>query len=201
VTGAISALKTPEVTRFLCPRHRFDGEGVHLFARKAVLVHTQLGKSAHQLALLIGILEAIEEHVVVQNPVAQPITGAGCGQHVRRIGHRLHATGDGDIDRTGQQFVMGNHDRLLGRTAHLGQGDARHRLRQAGAEHRLACRRLTQTCHQAATHQRFIDIFALDARLFDRGLDRNAGQLRRGHPRKLPLEGAHWRALGADDNN
>jgi len=63
--------------------------------------------------LLIRILKTIKEHMVMQHAITQAIARASGGQHMRRIGHRLHAASDGDVDRTGQQFVMRDHHRLL----------------------------------------------------------------------------------------
>jgi len=68
---------------------------------------------------------------------------------------------------------------FLRRAAHLGQRGARYRRRETGAENGLARRRLPHTGHQAAAHQRFVDILDLDARLRDGGLDRHGAEFRR----------------------
>ena len=55
------------------------------------------GEFAHQRAALIGIFQPIEEHMIVDRIVTQPITPARLLQKIGRIGHALHTTGNDDI--------------------------------------------------------------------------------------------------------
>ncbi len=74
-----------------------DGEGVLRLARELIVLRGVLRVGAHQAALVVGVLETVEEHVVLDLGVAEPGAGAHLGQQVGRIGHALHAAGDDDI--------------------------------------------------------------------------------------------------------
>ena len=74
-----------------------DGEGVLRLARELVVLRGVLGVGAHQAALVVGVLQAVEEHVVLDLGVAEPGAAAHLGQQVGRVGHALHAAGDDDV--------------------------------------------------------------------------------------------------------
>ncbi len=76
-----------------------DGEGVLRLARELVVLRGILGEGAHQPALVVGVLQAVEEHVVLDLGVAEPGAAAHLGQQVGRVGHALHAAGDDDVRR------------------------------------------------------------------------------------------------------
>ncbi len=74
-------------------RTRLGGELVLGLAREAVLLRGGIGKTTHELPIP-GALQAVVEHVIQHFLVAHAIAGAGLGQQVGRIGHRLDAAGD-----------------------------------------------------------------------------------------------------------
>ena len=98
-TGAISLANEPSSLAALRALQALDGEGVLRLARELVVLRGVLGEGAHQAALVVGVLQAVEEHVVLDLGVAEPGAGAHLGQQVGRVGHALHAAGDDDVAR------------------------------------------------------------------------------------------------------
>jgi hypothetical protein len=184
----------------LGPAHRFGGVGVLALPGDAELGRRQVGKVAHQLAF-VGILQAIQEHVVEGLAVAQAVAAAGAGQHVGGVGHGLHAAGQTHVAAAGQQHVMDEHGGLHARAAHLGQGGGRHRVRQAGADDRLAGRRLLDAGHQTAAEDGFVHLPAQLAEAAEGATDGGAGQLWGVEGGKAALEGADGGATGCYDHD
>src|SRR6185437_10059926 len=104
----------------LGPVDRFDRVGILVFAAEVVLVGTRFREHAHRLAV-VGIGQAVPRHVVDQLAVAIADAGARV-DHVRGVGHRLHAAGHHHAGRTGLDQVVAEHDRLHARAAHLVDG-------------------------------------------------------------------------------
>ncbi len=120
VTGAISALKAPELVAALARSHAGDGEGVLLLARELVLGGAIFAEGAHRAARLVGVFQAVEHHVVEDAVVAHAVAAAALEHQVGRVGHAFHAAGDHDLVRAGKQQVVREHRGLHGRAAHLG---------------------------------------------------------------------------------
>ena len=74
---------------------------VHLLAGQLIFVGGALGEAAHRAAFLIGILEPVEEHMVVGGVVADPRAAAVLLEQIRRVGHRFHAAGDDHVGIAG----------------------------------------------------------------------------------------------------
>ena len=125
------------------------GECVLRFARELVFGGAIFAKGAHGTARLIGILEAIQHHVVVDAVVANPDATAALEQQVRRVGHALHPAGHHHLVGAGQQHVVREHRRLHARAAHLRQRHRARAFRQAALERRLTRRGLALAGHQA----------------------------------------------------
>jgi hypothetical protein len=98
VTAAISSAKRA-LDRRIGAGERFDRVVVHVLAGELVLVGGDLRKAAHRLAGFVGVLEAVEKHVVVGGVVADPRARAVLLEQVRGVGHALHAARDDEIDR------------------------------------------------------------------------------------------------------
>jgi hypothetical protein len=134
VTGAISQAKLPSVLACLERVVEAMEKASCASRREFVAAGAVLGEGAHQAALVVGVFQAVEEHVVLDLAVAEAEAAARLGQEVGRVGHRLHAAGDHDVDAAGQQHVVGVHRRAHARAAHLVHRGAAGRQRQAGAE-------------------------------------------------------------------
>ena len=160
-----------------------------------------LGEGAHQAALVIGVLEPVQEHVVDHLTVADPRAAAHLGQQIGGFGHALHAAGDHDAGLAQRDLVMGNHRRLHARSAHLVQGRGRHALAQTGPEPGLPRGGLALAGGQNTAHQQFVDPVRGDARARQRRGDCRAAQIGRRHARKDTLKSAHRCAGGASDHH
>ena len=69
VTGAIS-LEAAVFRGGAGAAQRFQREGVLLFAGEGILGRAVLGEHAHGLALVVGVFQAVQRHVVVHGAVA-----------------------------------------------------------------------------------------------------------------------------------
>ena len=76
---------------------------------------------AHGLAV-VGVLQPVEGHVIEQLLVAVAVAAARLREHVRRVGHGLHAAGDHHRGIPREDLVGGHHRRLHARAAHLVDG-------------------------------------------------------------------------------
>ena len=76
-----------------------------LLARELIFVGGVLGEGAHRAALLIGILEPVEQHMVVGRVVADARARAVLLEQVRRVGHALHAAGDDHVGDAGCEIA------------------------------------------------------------------------------------------------
>ena len=72
VTGTISLLEGAAPDRLLRAGEGGDRVAVLRLAREAVLARAILGESAHQAPAVVGVLQAVEEHVVLHLAVAEP---------------------------------------------------------------------------------------------------------------------------------
>ena len=80
-TGTISALKRPSIAAAGAGQ-RLDGEGVLVGARELIALGRRLAEIAHAAARLVGVLEAVEQHVIEDAVVAGPVAAARLGQQV-----------------------------------------------------------------------------------------------------------------------
>ncbi len=63
--------------RLLRPAQRLQGVGVLLLAGETVALRAVLGEGTHQPAALVGVFQAVEEHMVEHLAVAHAIASAG----------------------------------------------------------------------------------------------------------------------------
>ena len=99
---------------------------VLLLAGEAVGVVVLLGRLAHRL-VVEGVEEPVVEGGVDELGVAVAVALARLGQQVRRLGHRLHAAGDDDLELAGADELVGHRDGAQARQADLVDGDRRAR--------------------------------------------------------------------------
>ena len=154
--------------------------------------------SAHQ-AVLVSILQSIEEHVILHLAMAHAVAATRLGQQVGRIGHALHAAGHDNVRPTERDLIGTDHHRLHAGAADLGNGRARHRVWNAGMDGGLPCGRLPQPGGEYIAHQRFIHRFGRDARTFHRGTDGGRTKIGGGDTGQFPLKAPHRRACGGED--
>ncbi len=179
---------------------RFDGIGVHLLAGHAVLVGGLLGERTHQTAGT-GVLQAVEEHVVLDLAVAHAQAAAGFLQDIGRVGHAFHATGDHHLVGASLEQVVGQHHRLHPRAAQLVDGGAAGGGGQAGRQRGLAGRALLQAGGQDATHDHFLYVLGGDAGALHRFADHDGTQVDRGNAGQAALEAAHGSTGAGDDDD
>ncbi|KGC57475.1 acetyl-CoA acetyltransferase domain protein [Burkholderia mallei] len=189
------------LVRPLRARERFDRERVLRVARERVFARAFLGERAHQPALVVGVLEAVEEHVVEHLAVAHAHAGARLRQQVRRVRHAFHAARDDHVDGARHEHVVREHRRAHARAAHLVDRRAADRQRQLRAERRLPRRRLPLPGGQHAAHHRLVDLLRLQARALERRGDRGRAQLRCGERRELALKARDRRARRRCDDD
>src|SRR5215210_15731 len=124
------------------------GEAVHVGAGDLQLVR-DLARLVDHLLLGEGVGEAVVRHRVDRLDVAHPEAEARAGKQVRRLAHRLHASGDADLEIPGANRLVRDPDRAhtggadlvdglrgdLARNPGLDLGLARGNLTLAGLEH------------------------------------------------------------------
>jgi hypothetical protein len=147
-----------------------------------------LGEGAHQAALVIGVLQPVEEHVVVGLLMSDPRAAAHGRQQVGRVRHAFHAAGDDHVGLPEGKAVPGDHRRLHPRAAHLVERGRGHVFAQPGEKPRLARGGLTLTGGQNAAHQDLVDIGGAGLRALERGGDRRHRPVRRPKAATAPPE-------------
>ena len=187
--------------RLLRAFQRGDGIIILRLTRELVILRAILGEGAHEPALVIGVLQAVQEHVVQNLAVAHAVAAARAVEQIGGVRHALHAAGDHDVGRARRDEVVREHDGLHAGAAHLVDGGAGRRFRQARAERGLAAGRLALACREHAAEDHFFDVIARESRPLDGGPDRGGAELGRLHVLEVALEAAHRRARRTDDND
>ncbi len=180
---------------------RFQRERVLLFAREGILGGAIFSEHAHGLALVVGVFQAIQGHVVVHGVVAVTVALAALEQQVRGVAHAFLAAGDDDVGGARGEQIMAEHGGLQARAADLVDGGASHTQRQACAQRGLARRGLALAGLQHVAHDDFFDLLGLDAGAFDGGLDGDRAQLVRGQAGQGAQHAAHGRAGDGNDDD
>ena len=92
---------------------------------------------------------------------AQPL--ARSRQQVRRVAHRLHPAGDGDLDIARRDGLLREHHSLQPGAAHLVDGQRRDVVGKAAAQRGLSGRRLADAGRDDVAHDAFLDARRVDA--------------------------------------
>ena len=111
-------------------------ELVLLLAGEVVASVVVLGGQAHR-DLVDGAEQRVVGHRVHHRPVAVLDALAAADQDVRGVGHRLHATGDHDVELAGADQLVGQGDRIEPGQADLVDGQRRHVQGDATGDRRL----------------------------------------------------------------
>ena len=175
------------------------GELVLLLAGQVVAAVGLLGELAHR-DLVEGVGQAVVGHRVDQLGVAVLRAGARVGQQVRRLGHRLHAAGDDDLELAGADQLVGQRDRVEAGQADLVQRERGHRHRDAAGDRGRAGRVLAGAGLDDLAHDHVVDLVAGDAGPLQGGLDGDAAEVGGGEVLQRAEQPAHRGAGAADDD-
>ena len=183
----------------LGPSQRFQRERVLLLTGEAEGVGALLGKGAHQAALVVGVFQTIEKHVVEHPAVPHAIAATGTIEQIRRVAHAFHAASDDDFRAAGEQLVVSHDHRLHARAAHLVHCGAGGGAGQPGAQSRLARWGLALAGGQHTAHQHVLHVLRRQAAALHRRADGGSAELRCRHAQQITLETTHGRTRAADD--
>ena len=82
----------------------------------------------HRAARVIGVLQPVEEHMIIGGVVADAGAAAVLLEQIGRIGHRFHAARDDQVDAARGERLGAHDHRLHARTAYLVDGRRLHRF-------------------------------------------------------------------------
>ncbi len=188
------------VLRPLGAHQGFRRIGVLLLAGELVMPRGILGIRTHQ-PMLVSILKPVEEHVILDLAMTEPIPAARLGQKIRRVRHALHAARHRHVGTAKRQLVHRDHDRLHAGAADFAHGRGGDMIGHPGIARGLTCRRLAHASGQHAAHQNFLDSARVHASARNGGGNRGGAKLRPAQGRKLALESAHGRAGGGKNEH
>ena len=158
VTGVTSASKSPASSARIARRTDSVANASCCARVKLYLAAVASAKQPIELAVPRA-LQAVVEHVIEHLAVPHAIAGARLGQQVRRVGHRLEAAGEHDAAPSPARIWSAPIITAFSAEPHIlltvvaGTCD-----RHAGAERRLARRRLAESGRQHAAHDHFLQI-------------------------------------------
>ena len=158
-----------------------------------------LGRDAHR-DLVERAGERVEGHRVDQRDVAVLEALARLRQQVRRLGHRLHAAGDDDLELAGTDELVGQRDRVEAGQADLVDGQRRDVHRDAALDRGLAGGDLAGAGLDDLAHDHVVDLVGRDAGALERGLDRDAAEVGGGEVLERAEQPAH-RGTGTRDDD
>ncbi len=98
-------------------------------------------------------------------------------QQVRRACHRLHATGDDDVELAARDVGVGQRDRVQTGEADLVHRDRGHAHRDSAPDRGLPSGDLALASLDHVTHDHIIDLLAANARARQGGFDREPAEL------------------------
>ena len=135
-----------------------------------------------------------------QRDVAVLVALARLRQQVRRVGHRLHAAGDDDVELAGPDELVGQRDRVEAGQADLVDRQRGHVHRDAALDRGLAGGDLAGAGLEHLAHDHVLDLVGRDARALERGLDRDAAEVGGGEVLERAEQPAHRGARSGDDD-
>ena len=133
-----------------------ERKGILGLARHVIFGGDDFGRLAH-VPILERAPQAVVHHGVHGARVAQAIAAARPVQQVRRVGHRLHAAGHGDVDVAGGDALGGEHHGLESGAAHLVDGQGGNGVGEARVQRRLARGSLAQSGRHHVAEDAFLD--------------------------------------------
>ncbi len=174
------------------------GEVVLLGPAEVVLEGAGLAAGSHVLAA-VNIPETVQDHGVEKLSVAESIALACFGEQVRGAGHAFQATGHDQRRVAGANRLVGEHDGLESRAAHLVDRERPDGIGQAAEDRCLAGWILTQAGRDHVAHDDFVDRLRGDPGPFEEGLDAGSAELGGRNARQGTVHGAHGRANSGHD--
>ena len=144
--------------------------------------------------------EPVEDGVVENLTVAQPVAKAALREHVRSARHRLHPACHDDVVPTRGDHQLGDLECPDRRRADLVDRVRGNLLRDPGSDRGLSRGRLPRPCLEHLAHHDVADVLRLDAGAIEPRADRDRAKLGRGHVREAAAKAAERRANGGDDD-
>jgi hypothetical protein len=160
------------------PLGALQRELVLVLARDVVLLGDALGGVAH-VEVVVDLPEAVLDHGVDQDAVAQAVAGARLGHQVRRVAHALGPAGDHHLGLARPDGVGRLHHRLEPRAADEVQRPGRHRVGQTGAQRGLAADVLAEARADHVADDHLVDRARVELAPLQQRLDGRRGELRR----------------------
>ena len=152
------------------------------------------------VALLERTPQAVGDHRIEQLAVTETQTFADFLEQVGRVARRLHPARHRDVDIADTDPLVGQHDRLQSRSAHLVDGDRRDVIGQAALERRLPRRVLAFAGRDDVAHDALVDDAGVDARAPDGLRDDEGAEFRGGQILQHAEQLAGGGPDGADDD-
>ena len=183
-------------------RRPFVGQGGELvlpLAGDTVGAVVPLGAEAHG-AVVEGAEQPVVHHRVDQGAVAEPVAGAGAGEQVGRLGHRLHAAGHHDVGVAGVDEEVGQVDGVEARQADLVDGGGRHGDRDAGLGRGLAGGDLAGPGLDDLPHEDVVDALGCDPGALEGAGDGEAAEVHGGEAGQRTRQLADGGAGTCDDD-
>ena len=175
------------------------GVGVLVLAGELPLLAVELGGVTHA-AQVERAVQGVVRGRVDDLVVAVAVAGAGAGQQVRAVGHRLHAARDDDVELAGADQLVGHRDRVQPRQAHLVDGQGGHVHRDAALDRGLPGGDLPGAGLDHMTHDHVVDLVAGDPRALQRRGDGEPAEVHRGEPLERTRQLPDGRAGTPDDH-
>jgi hypothetical protein len=158
-----------------------------------------LGRDPHG-DLVEGAREGVEGHRVDQRDVAVLEALARLRQHVRGLGHRLHAARHDDLELAGADQLVGQRDGIQAREADLVDRQRRNIHGDAALDRGLPRGDLTGTGLDHLAHDHVVDLVGRDAGPLERGLDRDPAEVGGREVLERAEQAAHGGARTRDDD-
>ena len=175
------------------------GVGVLLGAPDGILLGDHLARHAH-VALLEAAPETVVDQRVDQLPVAHAQPFAHARQQIRRVAHRLHAAGDGNLDVAGRDALRREHHRLEPGAADLVDRQRRDVIGKPAVQRRLPRRVLAVARLDDVAHDALVDRGRIDAGAPHRLAHDQRAELRRRELLQRAEKLSGGRADGGDDD-
>ena len=150
--------------------------------------------------MLEGAEQAVVDHRIVDRVVTEAVSAARFQQQIGRVGHGLHAAGDGDVGLAAGDHLIREIDRIDPGETHLVDDRRRCRHRYAALDGRLPRRGLTRTAEQHLAHVDVVDLLARDTRASERSRDGEAAEVRCAESGEAAGQLADRRACAVDDD-
>jgi len=144
--------------------------------------------------------EPVEDRMVQNLAVAEPVAEAALWQQVRSTGHRLHPAGHDHVVPPGGDHQLGELERPDRRCADLVDRVGGNLLRDPGPDRRLPRGRLARARLEHLAHHHVADVVGLDVGALEAGADRDRPQLGRRNLRETASEPAERRSNRRDDD-